>query len=571
MPIVSVTLPDTQQSISRPIVFDIVQQVIKITKLPESDIVYVGDLQAAINPGSTIEDTDRHARFNVANRLYIEATETRDPFTLATTAVRVREHPPVFLDPKLGIYISPVYTSHDVTITFRYTANSETLARRWKDDMEMNLAAMRDINVHDAVCHYLLPVEYLQLLKHLYDLREATGGYGQSFEEYVTSFSTDRLKLLSNITASETRLAISEKQCKIIGQYGFEGPPPVPERDDGDGVWNISFEYKFTYDKPTGCDMCYPVSVHNTVIDGIYTDDFDTNIDLLRITKSYSKSIGAMASFETDTTMNHRLSPYPYIRIPCYDDFKIPMQHPGMGTTIIALCTLDLPDKRSLLNLGNLGDYKLNGDILDFIKASETPFITMPYYSFVNVSLYKDNRLQSASSIRCTPQLDIIATTDLDPRSQYRITVNLVVDLEMIQRSAIDRLLKYPKAFVKIIGALNELLRNHPDFNSYGERTVITLTEFNPIFEILTGKRLGNGRGINAPTDYSPTAAGSNWPYRGQGGLGNGINDRNVLGRSGYSGGLFDGIDPRIVEHYRQHRPITALVLNTGIVALHNE
>lgn len=571
MPHVSVTLPDNQQAITRPVIFDIVNQVTKITKLPESEIFYVGELQSAINPGSSVEDQDRHARFNVANRLYIEATETRDPYTLATTSVRGREHIPVFLDRALGIAISPVYATHDVTITFKYTANSETLARRWKDDIEMNLSAMRDVNLHDITYHYLLPVEYLKLLKHLYDLREATVGYGQSFEEYVSSFATDRLTLLSNFTVSETRLAVSEKQCKIVGQYGFDGVPQAPERDSNDGVWIISFEYKFSYEKPVGCDMQYPVSVHNEVIDGIYTDDYDSNIDLLRITKSYSKSMGTMASFETDTTMNHRVSPFPYIRIPFYDDYKIPMMNTGTGTVMVCLCTLDLPDKRTLLNLNELGDYMLDREIIKFIKASEVMFLTMPYYSFVNVSLYKNNRLQPHDSIRCTPELNVIATKDLDPRSQYRIMISLVVDLELIQRAAIDRLMKHPKAFVKIIGALNELLRNHPNFNSYGDRTVITIAEFDPIFEILTGRRLGNGRGVNVPTDYSPTAAGSNWPYRGQGAVGAGINDRNVLGRSGYSGGLFDHLDPRLVEHYRQHRPMLSLVQNTGIVALRNE
>lgn len=565
MPHVSVTLAETQQAVTRPVVIDIVNQVCSIVKLPESEIFYVGDTGTAYGAGTAINSVDRHARFTVANRLYIEAEEIRDPATICATPVRVKEHPPIFVDNALGVYMVPQYAKHDLSIKFKYTATSETAARRWKDDIEMNLSAMRLSNLHDITYHYLVPLEYVLLLQHIHTLRERVEPYDQTLEEYLVSCSTNRLTTISNVTGNEARLAVSETQSRVQGFYGFDDAPQPPTRDSNDGVWTIEFEYKLSFDKPVACDMHYPIMVHNQLIDAVYTVDYDTNPDTLKKPVRRSKSMGALASFESDTILNDRVNPNAYVRIPYFDDAPIPTLPPGIGPTMSVLCELALPDKRLLLNLNEVDPYLINQDIVKFMMESEYPYMHKPFHSFMQVLIYRNGKLVSHENFTVDNLLNITYKTDLNPRDQHRVILGIVTDVQLLQRDAIDRLRKYPKAFVKIIAAINELFRNHPGFNSYGDKHSISYKEFDPIYEILTGTRLGNGRGVNGPPFYGNGIDGANWPYHGQGRL----PIRQVPGRTpAYDGGLFTNLDPALVKYHRDNRQQVNLVQNTGVIAI---
>lgn len=565
MPHVSVTLPETQQAVTRPIVLDIVKQICDIVKLPESEIFYVGDTGTAYGAGTAINSVDKHARFSVANRLYIEAEEVRDRATICTTAVRVNEHPPIFVDSAIGVALVPGYAKHDLTIKFKYTSTSETVARRWRDDIERNLSAMSLSNIHSVTYHYLVPLEYLQLLQHIYTLRERVEPYGQTFDEYLVSCASNRLTVISNVTGNEARLAVSETQSRVQGMYNFDDAPEPPTRDSNDGVWTIEFEYKLSFDKPVACDAHYPVIVHNQLIHDIFTCDYDTNPDTLKRPVRTSKSMGALASFESDTTMKDAVDSRAYIRIPYFDDAPIPKFPHGIGPVMSVLCELALPDKKLLLNLNEVDPYLINQDIVKFMMESEYPYMHKPYHSFLQVLIYRNGRLVGHENFTVDKFLNITYKTDLNPRDQHRVVLAMVTDLHVLQRDAIDRLRKYPKAFVKVIGAINELLRNHPSFNSYGDKNTISYKEFDPIYEILTGTRLGNGRGVTGPHYYGGGVDGANWPYRGQGALP--LNPRP--GRPGnYDGGLFTNLDPALVKYYRDNRQQINLVQNTGVIAI---
>jgi hypothetical protein len=254
MPNVSVTVPEIDQSVSRPVIFAIIEEVKNTTKIPdELSIFYPGDIQKLSNPGSMVGDrSERFARFASERRIMVEVEEDYDKEAVGTTVVSKEGNLPVFDDPKLGIIIRPIYTTSQVTINFVYRATSKNEVLRWRDDVRMNISRLRLIYLHSLTYHYPLPGEYLEVLKDVHDKREAVKGYGQTFEEYVTSMATNRMTLIGDLTNNTNRLVISETQSRVQGIFDFDTVPEKPQRDDESGYWTISFAYKFSYERPIG-------------------------------------------------------------------------------------------------------------------------------------------------------------------------------------------------------------------------------------------------------------------------------------------------------------------------------
>jgi len=586
MPNISLTLPETSQSVTRPIIFDIINQVQEILKIDKrTEIFFPGEINKMQTSGTSIDSTnERFAIFNNSKYNFIEIEDDFDLETLGTTAVSRNEHLVVFYDEALDIRIVPIYATNNIVINFKYRCPSKTEALRWRDDIRIRVSQLRSINIHDATYHYLLPMELLLVLTEVYNNREATEGYGQTFEEYITSFASNRLTLIGDLTGEDLRLAISETQARIVGVYGFDDMPEKAERDDATGTWSISFSYKFSYEKPIGCFMHYPVMVHNRLLPKDFIDfnalSFN-NLDL--IDKSYSKSLHALSSFESDSIMNNTRDPNAVIRIPEYDDYDLIDIPPGIGTVAIVLSEVDTTDMMTLFNLKELGAIALDEDILEFIKSSEYPYICKTYHSIFQLHLYRDTNLISGTNINCNSDLNIKTIVPLNLRKQYRIRISLVTDISLLKADAIERLLKYPKAFVKIISAMNELLRNYTDFTNLGDAVSISMMDFNKVYLLLTGH---SSNGANAREGVNSGLTGiygqprdllndNNTLYQGR--INHATNDYitknnlygnyNTVNKHSRLDTIFLDIDYNTIEHYRNQKVTVNTAMLTTVIA----
>jgi hypothetical protein len=548
MTCISLTLPEISQSVTRPVIFDIISQVQNNTKIsPDTIIKYPGDIDRMQTPGSDIGSQDPTARFNAQRYTFIEVEEDYDHDTLGSTAVAYNEHIPVWLDRALGVEVKPVYATSAVTISFKYRCPSKTEALRWRDDIRIRISQMQDLNLHHITYHYQLPVSVYEVLVAVYQNREAYLGYGETIDQYIWSNASTRMTLVSDRVDQSARLAISETQSRIVGLYGFDGIPDRAERDDTAGAWQISFQYRFSYEKPIACHMRYPIMVHNALLPARYIAFTNSEPRPDRIPSSFSRSIGALHRFEMPT-QSSRTRDWDYlIRLPAFDDY-IPTQiPPGTGSLILALAEVDETDDRTLFNLSDLGEYVLDADIMEFITESEYPYICDLYKSIISVTLYRNAYLTSFDTIRCASDLTLRATRDLNLRNQHRVRIALVTDLTLLDPAALDRLRLYPKALVKILSALNELLGAQPDFVRYADKSCVSILEFNPIFKFLTG--------------YDCCCTDGEYRYN---------IDPRYRGNDGY-GDLFRGIHADVIDQFRRFNVGHMTVMATGIIALRTD
>ena len=552
MPKVYTTLSNVDQTIVRPTIYSILGQIQDITKLKKDTLVlFPGD--SGINPttGSAMEeDKNREARFNTTNMVQIEVDYDHDVDDLSSTDSYGRYTYPIFKDDKLGVQISPIYSTVNVTINFKYTTPSKTEALRWRDDLRTRLSQKRDINLHKIDYSYSFPLMYLLVLRLIHDRREAIAGYGDTIAEYVKTHSTRALTVVSDSSGNDTSLTIAETQARIIGTYDFSPLPEKPERDSDNGVWTISFSYKFSFDKPIAATMKYPLLVHNQALPEEYVDFNEDELNLNRQPLIADGRVASLNYFEYDSAYNRIIPDKLFIRIPEFDDYQIDQMTKGTGTVFLALCQLDPEDPKMLLNLNELGDIVIDNDIMEFIKAEEWRYMLKPFYSILNVSLYKNKSLMDHEAIVCDSDLNLRLASDPNFRNEYRIRFSILCDLSLLSFDAVERLKKYPKAFKKIVASTNEVLAAHPDFNKLADKNRVTEFEYSTVYRLLTGQGVHSATPTGRVSYYGPGLPGSSIPGR-------------------YT--LFKDLDPKLIKYYIDNTIRMATVQVSSVLALRRD
>ena len=485
MPIVSVTLPEVDQAVVRPALTDIIHQLEDVVKIPRNTrIMFPGDIGVNQSAKSSIqEEQDRRAIYTTENYLYVEVDQVYAEDMISSTASHRKEHPPIFLDREIGFAIWPTYLTTEFNINFKFSTSSKTSAIRWRDDVYARITQMRDIILHDITYHYQLPNPVWRLLQVIHDYKKRLLGDDYDFNEYFRDHSTPRVVALADSVGKNYALAVTERQSRILGIFDFSPMPEKIEREDT-GIWICSFGYRVRFEKPALAAMRYPVMVYNKLLPAEYiTFPSEHKLDENKQDYRRSLSMDSLAMFETNQLSNNTSNIYVPYRIPDFDDMRVRIGPAGYASALSVLMEVDETDKRSLLNLTDLDPYGLDEDILQFIRDVEWPYINRPYESFLYMGLYKNYQHYASGALNINSNLDVVSVVDLDFKYPHHVMFSLITDLNYLKDSAIARLKKYPAIFMKIIGYINESLRDFPEAAALAKKSHITALDFLPIFK----------------------------------------------------------------------------------------
>lgn len=485
------SIPDIEQSVSRPLIFATLDQIFDLCKLSkDTRINYAGQNGTLGTFGATLDKQSNEAIFANDRYTFVDVLETYQPGSQQETYARddeEYEYPAIFADPAIGVYLRPIYLTSDVSISIRYQANSETEARRWYADMFLNISAGRDMNLHSFMLKYSIPRPFVTFIEEAWALREKNEPYGDSFQEYLVNNASPRLTIFANRAGEQRILGVSEKQCEIIGRFDFAGTPELPVRNTSTGQWDISFTYILSYQRPDAMRLQYPIVIHNELVDRKYLIDAVKEDNPLSRKTYASKSYRALEIFNSDYQSQQVRPEFPYYRLPYFDDFSIPYPLEGMATIFTALCLLE-EDKKLLLNLNDLGEIAIDEDIMTFIKG-EVPWLKDAYMSFFHVEVYKNDSLMPKESFTIDSNLNISFVEPQSMRYGYRVRLACCCAINMLHYPSIERLGNYPKAMVKLLSSMNDLLRLNPDFVNMGDLLHIEEWQLTYLYWVLTGRK----------------------------------------------------------------------------------
>lgn len=449
MPKYITAVQETEDSILRPVVFEVARKVMEMTRISDkTQLFFPSNIQRIAQTGTTLTPADPKNPTNYSDsdqRIVIEVEENYRDEVLGTVAVNYPENRFFFADDVLGMYMKPIFVPTEITLNFKFRAIDPTAALRWRDGIRTQMELMLNQHNHQATFNYLVPMELIAIAKEVHRLRENVEGYGDTFERYLRDRLTVRASIVTTLIGTEPRWTVAEKARRITGWFDFEGQPEKGSFEDGTTGWTISFAYKFEFDKPVFCHVDYPLVVHQQVVKYVPkppdTDD--------RHLFGGTNSALLMNWFESQN-ITDRQQPWPGYSIPSYDEF-IPNTTVYPTRRIVTVLTATDPaDPLSLFNLGQLPNLTWSSDVLDFLKAEAT-YVTKPYASLIDLSLYRNADLMEVGSFIMDAQLNIKFTNAQSRRDNYRVRCAIHENWRLVDPAALDRARDYGRALIELI------------------------------------------------------------------------------------------------------------------------
>lgn len=555
MPDLLVPIPNTYDMVTRRVAKSVIDNVIRIARMPESRVEIRGDSNVAAQPGSELGDTQLINRWQHDGRVIVSLRETFVDSEVINSEVRHPYAQPIFADPEIGIHIKPIYSSTEMELNFTYRAKSKQEAEVWRDDIKVRMADNRQSHLHKVEYSFPVPDFCSILLMHMHELRENVAGYGENLGEYLRRYYTKRAKVLTNQAGNEkvTLLVIAEAQVGVQGWFDFD-LPVEPEKNEDGPSYLCQFNYRFSYHKPVELNILYPQVVHNQLIKPDFIVAKPVNEDPLSLPTYKSDYRFALDHFD----LLSRIPPKQLggISIPDFDEW-IPKNVMPYTTSFINWMTVIEPKDLTLM----LSDT----DILDvgfqdgFVKWMQREGNKMAKLgqSPIHFGLYRDDMFIDDGDVDIVvtgKAFEVRAKTPGDLRQKYHVRMSFCTELGKYTNAALEQMSVDGYNTLRLFQTVvNRLDVQDAQLNEMSEDGRLNITYIKRFFGFLRdqdiGKvspdgttprpRPGTGDGIN--NDRTPGGSG-NPPDRNGGGSNSGSGGGNGSGSNGGNngGGWYD-------------------------------
>lgn len=455
MPRLAVELPDVYDNVTRPVVLGVTRALIDRLSIPaDSKVQFNGAIGQAIQQGSRLSDNPMSppASFPFTTKVKVEMQEEYIEDRTLTEPIMQKGTRVVFADQELGVFLKPIYTPSQITISFRYRAEDRIDAERWRDELRRKSGEGRAELLHELNYHYVIPPEYQILLYRFHQMRENVAGYGEDLTQYFRDHFTSRATTITDQVGQNRELAISEVQYGVMGWFDFVAQPANPEVENQAGSWEAGFDYTFQFDKVTAMAMQFPISIHNQLVDAEFAK-LDKPYTLSNLKRRAQWGKWVLDEYTPIQPVNQQL--IEGVVVPDYDDW-LPQQSLSFERNVFtALVGVNLEDLREVLNLGQLGTHQLTPTVLHHMQRWHQR-LNHPRAALFNVALYQGTGRMGAESLSIDSDLNVRTTFDLDPRKVYHLRITVVDDFSVLPPDVIDDLLDDPDLVEEVLDAIDD-------------------------------------------------------------------------------------------------------------------
>lgn len=455
MAIMTLEFQALENSFLRPVVYDIIRQIKKVTRFPETDKIFFLDSSSdrPLQPGSAIGSPEVDPTGHDP-MLRIEVNEEYNGDYNLAQVTRMYSDPHVFLDSELDVRLVPIYTQSTLTLSVKARFGSESQAKAWRNGFRRATQNYRKTLVHELTYSFPVPKEMLLLLTHIYKLRETNEPYGESLHQYLGPRFAKRVQTLVTQSGSNPTLVVTETQKPVIGFFDFSSQPEKADKDGDRSVWEISFDYKVYIERPLSMLMKFPITVHNLSVSRKFLQleqrdprgPYD-NVGYMTLLRN---ALTPMMNSYPDTRMVLR-----GLAIPYYDDWQ-PLHVESSSIQIARiLITVDPANPTDVINLRDLGEYTIDPLMLAYIDQYPDSIVASRK-NFIKLTLYEKAIPVSGNPLRVDGDLNITTESDMGLRIPYHLVLSGLVDLPFLNDVALDRLLRHGELCLKYVESLYE-------------------------------------------------------------------------------------------------------------------
>lgn len=448
MPIRVHELPEVYQSVSRRVSVDIIKQVMRLTGMDtQMSIYFKGDGNQSptlLNPDLNNTNVN-NIRFSQNRRLTVEVKEEPIVDELDNYDHTDAEYPRYFMDNQLEIQATINYIRTRQSITFSFQSTDRQDADRFHNEFARHTQASRNILKHEVGYIVVLPDWDMALLVHLYDLREAVAGYGDSFQEYLNKHSDNKITYFTQLDGNNGSWGIEERQVDLFGWMDDNTPPEVEKGDTGANK-EIQFTYIVEYDKPISTTMHYPIMVHNQLIDKVFRPVpvvYQNHQPALKSKNQYlGDNIRQFNMWSKEVTY-HRYN-YSDLRVPEFDPWEAnnrPRNTDDLATLLIQIdeeqpnYVLSIPDLFPLMTF--------SPELIRYLRLFHR-FLNNPMESPIHFILYSTDREIAYDELYIDYDLKITTKRPMDLRTQYHLRMGILHDLMLMSEQCFKRLMNNP-------------------------------------------------------------------------------------------------------------------------------
>jgi hypothetical protein len=441
MPTIVLAVPETYDSITRPVIYDVTRKLFALTGLPENTpIMYPSPNGQTMQPGSTLLHDPADSDLAFDNQMSVEVDESPVLDRTLSTAVVYPENLFIFHDPRIETIMKPAYRETEITINFKFRAIDEVSAKRWRDQLGIKMSQMRDLLVLDVRYAYQVPPAAMVILHEIHRLMENVAPYGVSFSQWFKNSATATATVVANMSGTQVQVAIPEHQGRIVGYWDFSGEPEAGSKEDQGETWTINVAFKFRYDKPLSVVLQYPQIIHNQ---SIKYKDTTPVYNPEQIKKTYSLSAYYLDQFNRTRALDNIINNNFGIQLPAWDEFVPKTIPPYYINILTGLTTLDLTTgghPTLLMNLDVLSEgYSLDAAMKAFM-IGEAPFMTQLFQSVFSCNLYLSNGIMADGSITVDNELNVSTTFNPNPRARFHVWFGLCTNWQFLSPAAVARL-----------------------------------------------------------------------------------------------------------------------------------
>lgn len=467
MPVVAITLEETNRSVLSSVYYKIIEDVADTVKIPKESLVVLYNNQEVSltdnKPNVSIKEGPNLPTATTKRRIEAKINESYNEDHLDTTAVTRQEFYPIFNDPEISVQIAPVYIQTDIEIEFKYTTPSKSEIERIRDDIRLRLSQNRSIGHHSVEYNIIIPSVIEEFIADIHELKNRLRP--QELGEYFLENTTNRLHQITDMSNKDNiRLAIHEKQIRIVGFYEFNSMPEKADTDGETSTHSLSFTYKFSFTAPKAMSIRYPVMICNTVLPAKYVSfieehkinsgrEFKQNLNYI------GTSLADLSHFEAHRQIENRVDINVPINIPLFDDFSLRQGHKGYGIVMSILVQVDETDNKTLFNLKDIDPYYIPDEILEYIRTVDKDYIVTPYASFMYLGVHQENKYYDNPMLEIDSDLNVRSKVPLNIMKPTRVTLSVVIDFSMLHHQAVRRINDNPiikKIFIsEYISAVN--------------------------------------------------------------------------------------------------------------------
>lgn len=472
MPVYIKPINDTEESISRPIAYQITRDLIKACQIPIGRIFYAGpyddpERSTSFNPD---ENDQEDNYFRSQSMVTLDMQESEMPQDFIHTYIGVPNSTQIYRDVGLQAYMVPsrVLTKMEISLTFdfsdRSTASStlnymKSLVRRFGRGFP-----------HRLNYSYLLPEEFMLRITELHRLRETVQGYGVDLPTYLKTHMASQVTTESDMAGSNIALKMVETLDNVFGFWErLDADVKAEKKDDDTEQYSYSLKYIIYYRKPDMISLHHPLVVHNQRIPKWMLPN--GRLPMLENFKNRLRQADYDVAL-LDAFSIHNFSYNLGIKtdgfyIPQYDDFVPKNIVPSTWNLLTLLMLVDQNDLPVLFNLNDIkhkGLFTMRKTLWNFF-LKETKWLHKRFGSVFQVNLYRgspDGVMQDMDTLRVSPELDFSITKamNMDLREVYHVRISMVTELWRLDDEALNRLVN-DDAFWDIIKLIDP--KNPPD------------------------------------------------------------------------------------------------------------